>query len=117
MGIGGGRPNSSFLFVGYTTSQPDVDGSKEGEDLLVYLDPHHSRPHLPQRERLAPQDLDTFACRVPRYMSMRALDPSLVLGFYVRDDADFLDFLAWCTSVGCVVWCGGCACFSSLLCA
>lgn len=110
MGIAGGRPSSSFYFIG-------AQGSS-----LFYIDPHHARPALPVPE--APQSIVDSARSVPlassdadadlasfyrsafghegafdsyhvsriRKTSIDSLDPSMLVGFLVRSHDDWLDF-------------------------
>lgn len=110
VGIAGGRPSSSYYFVGY-----------QGHNLF-YLDPHNVRPavefrHPPpswpaqstSREGGTSDDsqgvsraewwshvysdaeLATFHCDKPRRMPIRSLDPSMLLGFLARNEEDLLD--------------------------
>ncbi|KAK3305477.1 uncharacterized protein B0T15DRAFT_485086 [Chaetomium strumarium] len=80
IGIAGGRPASSHYFVG-------VQGQ-----WLFYLDPHHPRPALPYRE--APQDytkeeLDTCHTRRLRHLHVEDMDPSMLIGFLIKDEDDW----------------------------
>ncbi|KAJ7050562.1 hypothetical protein C8F01DRAFT_1178815 [Mycena amicta] len=97
-GIAGGRPSSSYYFVG-----AQGDG-------LFYLDPHHSRPAVPVRSPppgtaedsdLAKQyyataystsELQTYHCEKVRKMPISGLDPSMLVGFLVRDLEEWRDF-------------------------
>ncbi|CAO1629862.1 unnamed protein product [Parajaminaea phylloscopi] len=117
VGIAGGRPSSSYYFVGY-----------QGNNLL-YLDPHNVRPAValrtpPQaweasdakmRDGSAPTvakderktldsardewwshaytdaELSTFHCDRVRRMPFRSLDPSMLLGFLVTDESSLTD--------------------------
>ncbi|KNC97056.1 cysteine protease ATG4 [Spizellomyces punctatus DAOM BR117] len=82
VGIAGGRPNSSLFFIG-------VEGNH-----LVYLDPHFLRPAVEVKHpaSYAPEDLSTYHCETVRTMSMEAVDPSLVLGFYCSSKQDLKSF-------------------------
>ncbi|KAJ7636027.1 hypothetical protein DFH06DRAFT_657448 [Mycena polygramma] len=100
VGIAGGRPSSSYYFVG---------AQAEG---LFYLDPHHSRPALPLRPPLKPStekdmddaaeqhyasaynamELQTFHCEKVRKMPLSGLDPSMLVGFLCRDAEEWTDF-------------------------
>ncbi|KAF7294385.1 Cysteine protease [Mycena kentingensis (nom. inval.)] len=95
MGIAGGRPSSSYYFVG-----AQGDG-------LFYLDPHHSRPALPLRPPppgtteltddyysalYSTLELQTYHCDKIRKMPINALDPSMLIGFLVRDITEWKDF-------------------------
>ncbi|CAK5274049.1 unnamed protein product [Mycena citricolor] len=87
VGISGGRPSSSYYFVG-----AQGDG-------LFYLDPHHSRPALPIRsdedsgeESYTSLELQTYHCEKVRKMPISGLDPSMLLGFLCRSEQDWVDF-------------------------
>ncbi|KAI8594105.1 hypothetical protein BDZ88DRAFT_402591 [Geranomyces variabilis] len=84
IGIAGGKPNSSFFFVG------------TADNCVLYLDPHHLRPAVTISEggTLRLQDVNTYHCDAVRTIPLNALDPSLVLSFYCRDRADFDAFCA-----------------------
>jgi len=185
-GIAGGRPSSSYYFIGYQA------------DHLFYLDPHHTRPAVPlqplrdaftspreapsatpsvpppnsrhrRREGTAsapddgtsnpqlaedesftprdsvsrpaadkadisspslststitldsvahsyatsysPADLRTYHCDRIRKMPISSLDPSMLLGFLCRDEADWKDLRARITEVGATI----CAFFPSTM--
>ncbi|KAI8800786.1 hypothetical protein BJ742DRAFT_839923 [Cladochytrium replicatum] len=89
VGIAGGRPNSSLFFVG-------VDGEN-----LLYLDPHYSRPTVPIRDVASyePQDFSSFHCHTVRSVPLSSIDPSLVIGFYIRDVIELDRFCALATSI------------------
>ncbi|KAJ7132069.1 hypothetical protein C8R44DRAFT_871062 [Mycena epipterygia] len=100
VGIAGGRPSSSYYFVG---------SQAEG---LFYLDPHHSRPAVPLRppaktstekdmddaaeqyysSAYTPAELQTFHCDKVRKMPLGGLDPSMLVGFLCRDAEEWTDF-------------------------
>ncbi|KAJ6591835.1 hypothetical protein DFH09DRAFT_1138042 [Mycena vulgaris] len=100
VGIAGGRPSSSYYFVG---------SQAEG---LFYLDPHHSRPAVPLRppartttdrdmddaaeqyyaSAYTAQELQTFHCEKVRKMPLGGLDPSMLVGFLCRDAEEWTDF-------------------------
>ncbi|KAJ6581256.1 hypothetical protein B0H19DRAFT_500096 [Mycena capillaripes] len=100
VGIAGGRPSSSYYFVG---------AQAEG---LFYLDPHHSRPAVPLRPPLkattekdmddateqyyasayTAAELQTFHCEKVRKMPLSGLDPSMLVGFLCRDAEEWADF-------------------------
>ncbi|KAJ3180040.1 Cysteine protease atg4a [Geranomyces variabilis] len=83
-GIAGGKPNSSFFFVG------------TADNSVLYLDPHHLRPAvtISEGDTLKDQDIITYHCDAVRTIPLNALDPSLVLSFYCRDRPDFDAFCA-----------------------
>lgn len=117
VGIAGGRPSSSYYFVGSQGQQ------------LFYIDPHHTRPtvksvnvpdHLQQKaqeeplsrstlpqtpDELAepdslslffanaygPTELESFHSDKVRKMSLSALDPSMLVGLLCRSKEDWED--------------------------
>ncbi|KAI5451359.1 Cysteine protease atg4 [Naganishia albida] len=98
VGIAGGRPSSSYYFIG-----------TQGDNLF-YLDPHFTRPAIPLQtaaaaaaesssdaysERLLSaytlEQLKTFHCEKVKKMSISSLDPSMLMGFLVRDREDWED--------------------------
>ncbi|PWN33353.1 uncharacterized protein FA14DRAFT_161247 [Meira miltonrushii] len=95
VGIAGGRPSSSYYFVGYQGNS------------LFYLDPHHVRSSVafkhppPSMENddewwahaYSEQELATFHNDRPRRMPMKSLDPSMLLGFLIQDEEDLHDFV------------------------
>jgi hypothetical protein len=108
----GGKPNHAIYFVG---AEGGREGGREG-GVVVGLDPHtvQSAP-LPQngddneeeeeeeergreggRKGFAPTDehLRSVQCRTPQVMQAKDLDPSLALGFYVRNEVDFHSFIS-----------------------
>ncbi|KAF9426416.1 Cysteine protease atg4 [Podila epigama] len=79
LGIAGGRPSSSYYFVGY-----------QGDDLF-YLDPHHSRCVVETKDPkdYVAEDFATYHCEVVRKIDINSIDPSMLLAFYCRDRNDF----------------------------
>ncbi|KAJ9134747.1 Cysteine protease [Pleurostoma richardsiae] len=95
VGIAGGRPSSSHYFVGSQRSGDDYDQGS----YLFYLDPHHTRPALPYYEDLTQYtlaDLDSCHTRRLRRLHVREMDPSMLIGFLIRDEDDWE---VWKTSV------------------
>lgn len=111
VGIAGGRPMSSYYFVGAQA------------DALFYIDPHFTRSAVPvvlpsdpelvdagAREPLSnPSSLDrflldaypdtvwaTYHCDKVRKVALSSLDPSMLIGFVVESASDWVDF---CTRV------------------
>jgi cysteine protease ATG4 len=82
VGIAGGRPNSSLYFIG-----------TEGDN-LIYLDPHHVRPAIPPKDVNSYDKVDIFGyhCAKIRLLSFSAMDPSMVVGFYFKNQDDFEQF-------------------------
>ncbi|KAK3941150.1 putative cysteine protease [Diplogelasinospora grovesii] len=80
IGIAGGRPSSSHYFVG-----------AQGQ-WLFYLDPHHPRPALPYRQDLrdyTPDELDSCHTRRLRRLHVEDMDPSMLIGFLIKDEDDW----------------------------
>ncbi|KAI1303405.1 Cysteine protease atg4 [Mortierella claussenii] len=79
LGIAGGRPSSSYYFVGY-----------QGDDLF-YLDPHHSRCVVETKDlnEYTAEDFATYHCETIRKIDINAIDPSMLLAFYCKDRSDF----------------------------
>eukprot|EP01083_Nonionella_stella_P142528 441183_1 len=73
------KPNSSYYVVG---SQ---------DERLFYLDPHQSRAVTPIDHDLL-GDSSEYHCSAVYSMAAIDIDPSLAIGFYCRDKADFDDF-------------------------
>lgn len=83
IGIAGGRPSSSHYFVATQSS------------LLFYLDPHETKPHLPYlnpSSTYSPDEISTFHTRRLRALHLTEMDPSMLLGFLIRDEEDWLDW-------------------------
>ncbi|KAF8906862.1 hypothetical protein CPB85DRAFT_1312581 [Mucidula mucida] len=72
----GGRPSSSYYFA------PG----------LTQLQTHYVSAY-------APSELRTFHCERVRKMPLSGLDPSMLIGFLVRDEADFVDLRARITAL------------------
>ena len=78
-----GRPSASHYFVG-------AQGSH-----LFYLDPHHTRPALPHRSAHEPyteEERDTYHTRRLRRIHIKDMDPSMLLGFLIKDNDDWEDW-------------------------
>jgi cysteine protease ATG4 len=75
-----GRPSSSHYFIGTQA------------DHLFYLDPHTTRPLLPA----SPSEADIATChtRRLRLIPLKDMDPSMLFGFLIRDEADWKDWKA-----------------------
>lgn len=75
-----GRPSSSHYFIG-------VQGS-----YFFYLDPHHTRPALPLHnnpEYYTVEEVDTCHTRRLRRIHIKEMDPSMLIGFLIRDKNDW----------------------------
>ncbi|PGG96997.1 hypothetical protein GX51_07546 [Blastomyces parvus] len=82
VGIAGGRPSSSHYFIG-------AQGSH-----FFYLDPHHTRPALPyhapgDQQQYTPEELNTYHTRRLRRLHIKDMDPSMLIGFLIRDEEDW----------------------------
>ena len=75
VGIAGGRPSSSHYFIGHQNDQ------------FFYLDPHTTRPALPFSPEA--EDMATCHTRRLRRLGIAEMDPSMLLGFLIRDKEDF----------------------------
>lgn len=83
IGIAGGRPSSSHYFVGC-----------QG-DLFFYLDPHETRPVLPYHANAgeySEEDIATCHTRRLRGLRISEMDPSMLIGFLIKDEADWEDW-------------------------
>lgn len=83
-----GRPSSSHYFI-----------ATQG-DSFFYLDPHQTRPCLAPRseptegEESHPyslEELSTYHTRRLRRLHVREMDPSMLIGFLVRDEGEWED--------------------------
>lgn len=75
-----GRPKSSHYFIG-----------TQG-DHLFYLDPHFTRQALPYKAHVSDyqeEELNTFHTRRLRKIHVQELDPSMLIGFLIRDEMDW----------------------------
>ncbi|KUL83362.1 hypothetical protein ZTR_11231 [Talaromyces verruculosus] len=82
LGIAGGRPSSSHYFIGVQNS------------FFFYLDPHHTRPALPYKDDFAytPEEVDSCHTRRLRRIHIDDMDPSMLVGFLIRDENDWIDW-------------------------
>ncbi|KAI1082668.1 cysteine protease ATG4 [Whalleya microplaca] len=83
LGIAGGRPSSSLYFIG-------VQGLH-----FFYLDPHYTRPALPYHKNAGEytrEELDTCHTRKLRRLHIKEMDPSMLMGFLIRDEEDWRDW-------------------------
>lgn len=83
IGIAGGRPSSSHYFIGVQN------------DTFFYLDPHETRPALPYHENVAEytvEEIGTCHTRRLRGLDIKEMDPSMLMGFLIRDENDWEDF-------------------------
>jgi len=78
-----GRPSSSHYFIG-------VQGL-----YFFYLDPHYTRSALPyhqQANEYTRQEIDTCHTRKLRRLHIREMDPSMLIGFLIRDEEDWTEW-------------------------
>ena len=79
IGLMGGKPRTSFYFVGVQ------------DDRLLYLDPHTVQPALPHSSHLLrAAEVDSFHTSRVSSMAATAIDPSLAIGFYLRTWEDWV---------------------------
>ncbi|KAL4911827.1 hypothetical protein BDW62DRAFT_216968 [Aspergillus aurantiobrunneus] len=90
VGIAGGRPSASHYFIG-------VQGSH-----FFYLDPHNTRPAptFSKSGSLTQDDIDTYHTRRLRRLHIQDMDPSMLIGFLIKDETDWEDWKARVTSSG-----------------
>lgn len=83
IGIAGGRPSSSHYFIGC-----------QG-DIFFYLDPHETRPSLPFHSiasEYTEEEIATCHTRRLRGLRISEMDPSMLIGFLIKDEADWEDW-------------------------
>ena len=83
IGIAGGRPSSSHYFVGC-----------QG-DLFFYLDPHETRTALAYHAsttEYTEEEISTCHTRRLRGLRISEMDPSMLIGFLVKDENDWEDW-------------------------
>lgn len=83
VGIAGGRPSASHYFIG-------TQGS-----YLFYLDPHSTRPASPYKTAgnfLPKEEVHTYHTRRLRRIHMQDMDPSMLIGFLVKNEDDWEDW-------------------------
>ncbi|KAJ5299325.1 hypothetical protein N7476_010882 [Penicillium atrosanguineum] len=83
VGVAGGRPSASHYFMGVQDSQ------------LFFLDPHITRPTIPAKgpdEVHTPEEVDSYHTRRLRRIHIKDMDPSMLIGFLIRDEADWADW-------------------------
>lgn len=85
-----GRPSASHYFIG-------VQGS-----YFFYLDPHHTRAALPLHnigDVYSKEELDSYHTRRLRRLHIKDMDPSMLIGFLIKDEQDWEDWKRRVTSV------------------
>lgn len=112
MNFNSGRPSSSLYFLGHTASSK-----------LIHLDPHFPQPVVPfppiteggEQRGYTKDDFKTYHCDKLRKVNLGEVDPSVLVGFLVKRDAEVKDGeekgLGW--DRFCRVW--GEVCWGSIL--
>lgn len=62
---------------------------------LFYLDPHHTRPALPFKSgglNYTQEEIDSCHTRRLRRIHVDDMDPSMLIGFLIRDEDDWRDW-------------------------
>ncbi|KAH8688896.1 hypothetical protein BGW36DRAFT_365956 [Talaromyces proteolyticus] len=83
VGIAGGRPSASHYFIGAQNPY------------FFYLDPHHTRPALEPKEpgqTYTQTELDSYHTRRLRRLHVDDMDPSMLVGFLIKDEHDWQDW-------------------------
>lgn len=80
VGIAGGKPSSSFYFLGYRG------------DELIYLNPHHPQPY-----GVESTDLASYHTLNYLFLSINNLDPSMLIGILITNIDDYNNFMKLCT--------------------
>ncbi|KAL1899674.1 Cysteine protease atg4 [Ceratocystis pirilliformis] len=85
VGIAGGRPSSSYYFIG-------VQGM-----FLYYLDPHVTQPALQFHKDVSEYEhgeLSTCHTRRLRKLHLKEMDPSMLIGFFIRSEDEWREWRA-----------------------
>lgn len=85
-----GRPSSSHYFVGHQGNS------------FFFLDPHQPRPALSRCSDVmeySKEDIDTYHTRRLRRLPIQEMDPSMLIGFLIRDRTDWDDWRRRVTEV------------------
>ncbi|KAJ4412027.1 Cysteine protease atg4 [Gnomoniopsis sp. IMI 355080] len=88
VGIAGGRPSASHYFIGAQRAGDD----HEPGSFLFYLDPHNTRPALPFHDdvtQYSDEDINSCHTRRLRRLHVREMDPSMLIGFLIKDEDDW----------------------------
>jgi cysteine protease ATG4 len=73
IGIIGGRPSHSLYFIGYQ------------DEYLFYLDPHSVQT--------VSRSMETYQCTKLKKIGISEIDPSLAIGFLIKDLSDYKNFI------------------------
>jgi len=80
IGFIGGRPNSAYYFVGIQ------------DENLYYLDPHVTQQVADVSSKTTIEGTESYFCSLPKAMNIKAIDESLALGFFCKNQTDWNDF-------------------------
>ncbi|KAJ6243122.1 cysteine protease atg4 [Anaeramoeba flamelloides] len=80
LGVVGGKPNTSYYFVAVQN------------DHLYYLDPHITQNSLETHNRIV-FDIKSYNQNFTYRMSIKKIDPSMMLGFLLKTRNEYKDFL------------------------
>ncbi|CAI5756144.1 unnamed protein product [Candida verbasci] len=83
VGISGGKPSSSFYFIGY-------EEQEEGNVELLYFDPHF--PQVYEN----PINVNTYRTKNYNKLKIEDLDPSMMIGILLNNVNDYLNFKKQC---------------------
>lgn len=75
-----GRPSSSHYFIGVQ------------DNYYFYLDPHHTRNalrYITPTQMYTDEELNSCHTRRLRRLHVKDMDPSMLLGFLIKDEADW----------------------------
>lgn len=83
VGLGGGRPKSSYYFFGFV------------ENDLLYLDPHVTRAAVQAKkaDELTEEDLKSYQTDSVKRMPITAIDPCFVACYLLKDVSDYESFV------------------------
>eukprot|EP01089_Gocevia_fonbrunei_P000656 TRINITY_DN10650_c0_g1_i1.p1 TRINITY_DN10650_c0_g1~~TRINITY_DN10650_c0_g1_i1.p1 ORF type:complete len:472 (-),score=45.43 TRINITY_DN10650_c0_g1_i1:186-1601(-) len=79
IGVIGGKPNSSYWFVGWQDNQ------------FFYLDPHVVQGWVNVNEEN--WGVESYVLEMPQMMAADLIDPSMAVGFYCDGKASFMDWV------------------------
>lgn len=86
VGIAGGKPSSSFYFIGYHNHD------------LYYLDPHFCQNYLDDNIQY-----DTYHSHNYQTLNITNLDPSMMIGILLTDYSDYSNFQTQCNENGNII--------------
>lgn len=83
VGIAGGRPSASHYFVGNQSNS------------FFYLDPHTTKnalPLHPESSDYSEEEVASCHTRRLRKLDIKEMDPSMLIGFLIKDEEDWKDW-------------------------